>query len=67
MQMQKLGSMPILWANLNITIDTMLKFNANTETDININVQYERTLTFTTSYICSSVENKTRVYDSWRR
>ena len=40
MQVQRLGSIPILCVNINITIDTMLKFDAN----VNIDAQCKWTL-----------------------
>ena len=43
-QMQIMGSIPILCVNINITIDTMLKFDANAGTDVNIDAQCEQTL-----------------------
>ena len=41
--MQRMGSIPILCVSVNITIDTMLKFNANLDANVNIEVQCERT------------------------
>ena len=41
MQMQRMGSITIFCVDINITIDTILKFDANMNTD----AQYERTLT----------------------
>ena len=41
MQMQRMGSITIFCVDINITIDTILKFDANINTD----AQYERTLT----------------------
>ena len=40
MQMQRMGYKPILCINVNITIDTMMKFDAN----VNIDAQCEWTL-----------------------
>ena len=42
--MQRMGFLPILSINVNITIDTMLKFDANTEANVDIDAQCERTL-----------------------
>ena len=44
-QMQRMSSIPILCININNTIDTMLKFDANTDVNVNIDAQEERTLT----------------------
>ena len=33
--MQRMSSIPILCVNVNITIDTMLKFDANVDTNVN--------------------------------
>ena len=41
MQMQRIHSIPILSINVNITIDTMLKFDA--DVNVNIDAQCERT------------------------
>ena len=38
-----MGSVPILCINVNITIDTMLKFDANAEASVNVDAQCERT------------------------
>ena len=43
-----MGSVPILWVNVNVTIDTMLKFDANAGANVNIDSQCERTLTHST-------------------
>ena len=43
--MQRMGSVPILYTNVNITIDTMLKFDANADADVNIDAQCEWTFT----------------------
>ena len=42
MQTQKMGSIPILCININITIDTMLKFDSNVETNFYTDAQCER-------------------------
>ena len=34
--MQTMGSIPILCININITMDTMLKFDANADANVNI-------------------------------
>ena len=36
MQKQRMGSTPILYINVNITIDTMLKFDTNTDAKIKL-------------------------------
>ena len=41
MQMQRMHSIPILSININTTIDTMLKFDA--DVNVNIDAQCERT------------------------
>ena len=40
-----MGSIPILCININIIIDTMLKFDANADANVNIDDQCKRTLT----------------------
>ena len=40
MQMQWMGPMPILSVNVNIAIDTMLKFDANVNIDAQCTVNY---------------------------
>ena len=35
-------SVPILCINANITLDTILKFDTNTDANVNIDAQYER-------------------------
>ena len=42
--MQRMGSIPILCIIVNITIDPMLKFDANTDVNVNIAAQCEQTL-----------------------
>ena len=44
MQMQRMGSIPIFCFSVNMSIDTMLKFDANTDVNVNIDTQCERTL-----------------------
>ena len=39
-----MASVPILCVNVNIMIDTMLKFNANADAKVNIDAKCERTL-----------------------
>ena len=41
--MQRMGSLPILGINANVTSDTMLMYNANTDTNIDVDAQCERT------------------------
>ena len=45
--MQRTGSVPILCTNVNITINSMLKFDENVGADANVNIddQCKRTLT----------------------
>ena len=42
-QTQRMGSTAILCINVNITIDTMLKFDVNADANVNIDAQCERT------------------------
>ena len=44
-QMQRMDSVPILCINVNITIDTMLKIEANLDANANIDTQCEQTFT----------------------
>ena len=46
MEMQRMVSIPILWININITLGTMLKFDANVNAGANVNIdaQCEQTL-----------------------
>ena len=43
--MQRKGSVPIPCVNVNSTIDTMLKFDANSDANVYIDAKCERTLT----------------------
>ena len=42
--MQRMGSTPIPCINVNITIDTMLKFDANADANVNIDTKCKRIL-----------------------
>ena len=48
--MQRMGSVSILFTNANITIDTILKFDANADANASIESQCEQTLM--NGYLC---------------
>ena len=45
--MQRMGSVPILWVNVNVPIDTVLKFDANAD----VKAKCERTFTLLLSLV----------------
>ena len=49
--MQRMGSVPILCVNVNVMIDTMLKFEANADVNVEIDAKCERT--FRDHFVCS--------------
>ena len=55
-----MGSVPILCVNVNITIETMLKFDANADAYVNIDAQCEQTLSYISFHCCSTSKAATR-------
>ena len=49
MQTQRMGSVPILCMNVNITIDTMLKFDANAQANVDVDAKCDGPLPFAVS------------------
>ena len=45
MHMQRVGSVLILCVNVNVIIDTLLKFDANADANVDYGAKCERTLT----------------------
>ena len=43
MQMRRMRSVPILYINVNVSTDTMLKFDANADANVYVDAKCERT------------------------